>query len=73
MHGIGVAVLTEVLANIVAKPEILCVGGVDLHPTPRAPVTLSRQLNLKIPANRQTDRQTDRQTHFWWSASELTC
>lgn len=50
--GIGVTVLAEILAHVVAEPEKLRVGGVDLHATPSAPVTLSSQLRLHVPGGR---------------------
>lgn len=54
MSGIGVAVLTEILAHIITESEMFGVGGVNLHATPSAPVTLSSQLCLNTPIGTYT-------------------
>ena len=49
MGSIGVTVLTEILANIVAEPEMFGMDGVHFHPTSRTPVALQSKFSLQIP------------------------
>ena len=62
MCGVGVAVLAEIFAHIMAEPEVLCMGRVHLHATPCAPVTLSCQLSIYIPVAGRgwRDKERDR-------------
>ena len=52
MCSIGVTVLTEIFAHVITEPEVSGVGGVHLHATPSAPVTLCSQRSLDSPEHR---------------------
>lgn len=55
MCCIRVTILTEILAYVVTEPEMSGVGGVHLHATPSAPVTLLRELCVDISVGKGGD------------------